>query len=248
MGGRNVAIQYENSLLPGARHVGLSHSGTDLAAVLGQLRGLAYSYEWLLMASTGRNAVGALLLACAAALPGWASAQVAFEADVEMLPGGNIAPGGTSLWRLSMTNTGLIAIDTPVAGTNFIEVGSGKTITLHAVPETAPCTISYTDVYLPATQQVQIFADVFFADSPLPIDGTSSCVVGITIDSAAPNYFVQEFGFQGGTGVAAVNRRVDIPFLLGPLSTPIPVLWPFGLVILGAGVLLIANSKLRARN
>jgi len=146
-----------------------------------------------------------------------------------------------------MTNTGSVPIDTPGVGTNFIEVGSGKTLVLQAVSQTAPCTIHYTDCYLPATQQVQIFADIFFADSPLAIGATTSCLVGITIDATAPQYFVQEFGFLGGVGVDTVNRFVFVPFLLGSLSTPIPAFWPFGSIVLALALFVLAYFRVKER-
>lgn len=189
------------------------------------------------------RALAWLFAVLALAAPDRSSAQVAFETSIEMLPGGTLSHGSTSLWRFSMTNTGTAPIETPITGTSFIEVGSGRTLILHAVAETAPCTIHYTDVYLPPTQQVQVFADVFFADSPLAVGATTSCIVGITIDATAPIFFVQEFGFQGGTGPDTANSFVQVPFLLGPLSTPIPTLHGVSIALL-AFVIVLATCLL----
>jgi len=192
-----------------------------------------------------RSMLAFVLLFAGLGVPSRSSAQVSFDAEVVMLPGGDLSPGGNSLWRLSMTNTGSVPIDTPVAGTSFIEVGWGRTLIFHPVPETAPCRVYYTDFYHPTTQQVEVFADLFFADSPLGIGATTSCVVGITIDETAPAFFVQLFGFQGGTGAGAVSRFVSIPIQTGPVSTTaIPALWPLGSIALALCVLVMARSRM----
>lgn len=174
-----------------------------------------------------------------------AEAQIAFDAQVELLPGGDItSPGGESRWRLTMRNTGIEPIIAPVSGAEFIELGSGKTFHLYGVPETAPCTIHATDFWSPQTQQVEIVATVFFADRPLAPGASTSCIVGVTIDPEAPPVFVLDFGFQG-SGSVTLYEHVPITFVLSTFRkpTPIPALSYWGWVIIIAGFALMARAR-----
>lgn len=185
-----------------------------------------------------------LLAACALLCAQTAHADLAMAVAMEALPGSNVSEhGGVSTWRLTIRNTGDVPIEVPAAGTDFVETGSGKTLSVYAVGDTAPCEIHYTDFYLPESQQVIVNASIFWHPRPLAPGASADCIIGITIDESAPNFFVQNFAFSSATGMSVVNDVIAIPFLLGPLRIPIPSSSLFGMLLL-IGV-LVATGVLR---
>lgn len=160
-------------------------------------------------------------------------ADLAMDVAMEALPGSNVSEhGGVSTWRLTIRNIGDVPIEVPAAGTDFVETGSGKTLTVYAVDGTTPCQIHYTDFYLPETQQVIVNASIFWHPRPLAPGYSADCIIGVRVDESAPNYFVQNFAFSGASGVSVTNDSIAIPFLLGPLRTPVPSAGLLGLIVL----------------
>jgi hypothetical protein len=170
-----------------------------------------------------------------------ARSELAFEAEVSLHPDSALPQhGNTTTWVLSWTNIGDEPIVSAALSTEYFEQGTGRTLILNGTSSTAPCTVAYTDLSIPSTQQVLVFAQVFASPMPVAPGATVSCTVDLVVDPVAPNFFTQLFGFivfdlENDSAV----QFVETPFQLGPLTEPIPSLSSLSVVLLGAALLVV---------
>ena len=184
-----------------------------------------------------------MLSVFASAFPDRARASFDLVGNIEISTGNVIRPGNLALATLTITNNGPDVAQDVGFGTFYWATVGYRTIEVFAVPESAPCSVRYTDFTLPPPGISALSVDIRpFQD--LGAGESLSCVVGLTTYPETPPVIRQRFVF-GAIGSDPIGNG-DFIFVNISTGTGIPAVSSLGLGLLALCMALIGMRLLSA--